>query len=108
MPCCVFLFHSKRFIQTRENKFLALVSPQQIVKNLVFLAKTLQLLELQNEGGGKHGQENEECISAGDGTTFSLATLLSNMNKLATQEASQTPKQTQKVGINSTCSFLLM
>lgn len=69
---------------------------EQIVKNLVFLAKTLQLLELQNEGGGKHGQENEECISAGDGTTFSLAILLSNMNKLATQEASQTPKQTQK------------
>jgi len=52
----------------------------QIVKNLVFLAKVLLLFE---------DDENEH--------EFTLSTLLSKTERLATYEASQTPKKTHKV-----------
>lgn len=71
---------------------------EQIVKNLVFLAKTLQLLE--SESRAKNQQQELAANGENDGTkegeNFTLKNLLDNMNKMATLEASQTPKHTQK------------
>ena len=84
----------------------------QIIKNLVFLAKTLQILDGKTESRMENGQHTtvapEENISAKEGTGLTLTALLNNMNKLATLEASQTPKHTKKVSTNdATISFSL-
>ena len=76
----------------------------QIVKNLVFLAKTLQILDGKTESRIRNGQHTavapEGDKSTEEGACHTLTALLNNMNKLATQEASQTPKHTKKVSIN--------
>ena len=76
----------------------------QIVKNLVFLAKTLQILDGETESRIESGQHMavvpEGDKSTEEGACHTLTTLLNNMNKLATLEASQTPKHTRKVSIN--------
>jgi len=72
---------------------------EQIVKNLVFLAKTLQILHSENVSRVENGQDEpvggEGTVTEEEGP-FTLKDLLNNMNKLATLEASQTPKHTQK------------
>ena len=76
----------------------------QIVKNLVFLAKILQILDSESQLRVEDGRDESVALAVGnsteEGTSFTLKTLLNNMNKLATVEASQTPKHTQKVGKN--------
>lgn len=76
----------------------------QIVKNLVFLAKTLQILDGKTESRMKNGQRTtsapEGNLGTKKGTSLTLTALLNNMNKLATLEASQTPKHTRKVSAN--------
>lgn len=72
---------------------------EQIVKNLVFLAKTLQILDGKTESRMERQRTTsarEENLSAQKGTCLTLTTLLNNMNKLAILEASQTPKHTKK------------
>ena len=63
------------------------------------MAKTLQLLE--SESRAKNRQKelagNVENDGTKEGENFTLKNLLDNMNKMATLEASQTPKDTQKV-----------
>ena len=63
------------------------------------MAKTLQLLE--SESRAKNRQKelagNVENEGTKEGENFTLKNLLDNMNKMATLEASQTPKDTQKV-----------
>lgn len=76
----------------------------QIVKNLVFLAKTLQILDCETESRMENGQ-HATVAPEGDkrteeGICSTLTALLNNLNKLATLEASQTPKHTKKVGTN--------
>ena len=74
----------------------------QIVKNLVFLAKTLQILHSENVSRVENGQDEpvgREGTVTEEEDPFTLKDLLNNMNKLATLEASQTPKHTQKVTI---------
>ena len=76
----------------------------QVVKNLVFLAKTLQILDGKTESRMENKQHTtvapEGNISTKEGTCLTLTALLNNMNKIATQEASQTPKHTKKVSTN--------
>lgn len=76
----------------------------QIVKNLVFLAKTMQILDGKTESRMENRQHTivapEGNISTMEGTCLTLTALLNNMNKLATLEASQTPKHTTKVSTN--------
>lgn len=75
----------------------------QIVKNLVFLAKTLQILDGKTESRMERqrtASAREGNLSAQKGTCLTLTTLLNNMNKLAILQASQTPKHTKKVGSN--------
>ena len=76
----------------------------QIVKNLVFLTKTLQILDSKSESRMENRQHTivapEGNISTKEGTCLTLTALLNNMNKLATLEASQTPKHTKKVSTN--------
>jgi len=73
---------------------------EQIVKNLVFLAKTLQILDGKTESRMENRQHAtvapEGNLSTKDGTCLTLTALLNNMNKIATLEASQTPKHTKK------------
>ena len=63
------------------------------------MAKTLQLLESGSRA--KNRQKELAGNVKSDGTkeeeNFTLKNLLDNMNKMATLEASQTPKHTQKV-----------
>ena len=72
----------------------------QIVKNLVFLAKTLQILHGENVSKVENDQDErvgrEGTVTQEEGP-FTLKDLINNMNKSATLEASQTPKHTQKV-----------
>jgi len=71
---------------------------------LVFLAKTLQILDGKTESRMEIKQHTtvapEGNISTKEGTCLTLTALLNNMNKIATQEASQTPKHTKKVSTN--------
>ena len=66
---------------------------------MVFLAKTQQLLESESRAKNRQNKlaVNGENDGIKEGENFTLKNLLDNMNKLATLEASQTPKHTQKV-----------
>ena len=66
---------------------------------MVFLAKTQQLLESESRATNRQNKlaVNGENDGIKEGENFTLKNLLDNMNKLATLEASQTPKHTQKV-----------
>lgn len=66
---------------------------------MVFLAKTLQLLESESRAKNRQKElaANSENDGSKEGENFTLKSLLDNMNKMATLEASQTPKHTQKV-----------
>ena len=70
----------------------------------MFLAKILQILDSESQLRVENGQGEPVARAVGnntgEGTSFTLKALLNNMNKLATVEASQTPKHTQKVGKN--------
>ena len=81
----------------------------QIVKNLVFLAKTLQILDGKTESRMENGQRTSSApegnLGTNKGTCLTLTTLLNNMNKLATLEASQTPKHTKKVSTNGAATW---
>ena len=82
------------------------------MKNLVFLAKALQILDGENESTLENGQDKQVALEEGnnteDGIPFTLTALLSRMNKLAKLEASQTPKHTQKVSRTSAVSLSLL
>ena len=83
--------------------YLFLIVPiTQIVKNLVFLAKTLQILDGESKLKVESRQDKTVARRLGinrteEGPCYTLTALITNMNKLATLEASQTPKHTQKV-----------
>lgn len=81
----------------------------QIVKNLVFLAKTLQILdgktELRMENRQHAAVAPEGNLSTKKGSCLTLTALLNNMNKIATLEASQTPKHTKKVSTNGATTW---
>lgn len=104
-----FRFFDFGLLASVSNKYGSRFS-LQIVKNLVFLAKTLQILLSENISRVANGQDksatHEETV-AGEGGLFTLKDLLSNMNKLATLEASQTPKHTQKVRFESCSLFYI-
>ncbi|EDO33281.1 predicted protein, partial [Nematostella vectensis] len=68
--------------------FLIIFLVFQVVKNLVFLAKVLHYNMSPETNGTKAGR--------GTGSGISLETLISKMERLATHEASQTPKVTRK------------
>jgi len=69
---------------------------------LVFLAKILQILDSKTESMIRQHTTVAPggSISTKEGTCLTLTALLNNMNKIATQEASQTPKHTKKVSTN--------
>ncbi|XP_068744813.1 small subunit processome component 20 homolog [Montipora capricornis] len=71
---------------------------EQIVKNLVFLAKILQILHTEDDPGTKNYREDTAATKENGNRRedLTLKDVLYNVNKLATLEASKTPKQTQK------------
>ncbi|XP_048578586.1 small subunit processome component 20 homolog isoform X2 [Nematostella vectensis] len=71
-----------------DSPFLDNDLGDQVVKNLVFLAKVLHYNMSPETNGTKAGR--------GTGSGISLETLISKMERLATHEASQTPKVTRK------------
>ncbi|EDO27022.1 predicted protein, partial [Nematostella vectensis] len=71
-----------------DSPFLDNDLGDQVVKNLVFLAKVLHYNMSPETNGTKAGR--------GTGSGISLGTLISKMERLATHEASQTPKVTRK------------
>ena len=81
----------------------------QVVKNLVFLAKVLHLLHWKTKGKLK-ANNNGEVIDTADQVNsglrnhensqqFALTSLMSKLGKMATREASFSPKKIQKVQI---------